>query len=120
MVTLVNKTRKIKVYNLDTPFFRHKQWGATRVTSTTFEEHRDGRRLPREVHRSLPGSITLLAGESRKDLPDQIQAVPAIRKAISRGYLSVVKQKKEEAVAEKETAPAKAQKTKNRKTGEGQ
>ena len=119
MVTLVNKTKKIKVFNLDTPFFRHKQWGATRVTSIAFEEHRDGRRLPREVHRSLPGSITLLAGESRKDLPDQIQAVPAIRKAISRGYLDVVKQKAA-AVAAKETAPSKAQKTKNRKTGEGQ
>ena len=51
MVTLINKTRKLKVFNLDHPFFRSKKWGAKRLNVVVIEEHKDGSRYPREVRR---------------------------------------------------------------------
>lgn len=117
MVTLINNTRKMRVYNLDHASFRTKQWGAKRTVITVFEEHRDGRRLPRQLHRSLPGSLTLRAGEKREGLPAQIQAVPSIRKAIKQGFLSVKKETPKAAAKTNAEAPAAAAatKTKNRK-----
>lgn len=117
MVTLENKTRMMKVYNLDHPSFRTKQWGAKRTVITVFEEHRDGRRLPRQVRRNLPGSITLRAGEKRSGLPDQIQAVPSIRKAIKNKVLGCTKDEAKPAAPTKSSeapTPAPA-KTKSRK-----
>lgn len=99
MVTLINKSGKIKVYNLDHDSFRQKQWGARRMTLTVIEQHRDGGRYPRQLRRNLAGSLTLLAGERREGLPPQIQAVPEIRKAIRKGVLECVKEKPQEAVA---------------------
>jgi len=92
MVTLINKTRKMKVFNLDHPFFRSKKWGAKRMTVVVIEEHKDGGSFPREVRRNITGSFTLLAGEKREGLPAQIQAVPEIRKAIRKGLITVVKE----------------------------
>lgn len=110
MVTLINKTRKIKVYNLAHPFFRSKKWGAKSTTIMVVEEHRDGTRHPRQLRRSITGSLTLLAGEKRTDLPDQIQAVPEIRKALKKGILVAVKQKAAEPAKTAKAAPAKSSK----------
>ncbi len=105
MVTLINTSGKIKVYNLDHPFFRTKKWGARRMNVQVIEEHKDGRRMPKTLKRSFPGVITLLAGESREGLPDQVQAVPAIRKDIRDKRIKVVKEGKA-AHAKAKAAPA--------------
>ena len=113
MVTLTNTSRRMKVYNLDHPFFRTSKWGARRMAVTVVEQHRDGNRYPKVLKRSLPGSITLLAGESRKGLPDQIKAVPAIRKDLKSGVL--VSKKVEESPPPK---PESKPKAKRRSGGE--
>lgn len=117
MVTLVNKTRKIKVFNLDHPFFRSKKWGARRLTVVVIEEHKDGASYPREVRRNITGSLTLLAGEERTGLPAQIQAVPEIRKAIRKGLIEVKKTSEPKQVDPKASAPAK--KSDSKRNGKG-
>lgn len=121
MVTLTNTSGKIKVYNLDHPFFRSKKWGARRMNIVVIEEHKDGRRMPKTLKRSFPGSLTLRAGESRAGLPPQIQAVPAIRKDIRENRLSVKpdevekteKKPQEKPVAEKSVVKKPATKKKD-------
>ena len=117
MVTLINKTRKIKVFNLDHPFFRSKKWGARRMTVVVIEEHKDGNRYPRELRRNIIGSLTLRAGEERKGLPAQIQAVPEIRKAIRKGLIAVVKTGAKGQAANSDTAPA--AKSRAKRNGKG-
>ena len=105
MVTLINKSGRLKTYNLDHPFFRTRKWGARRMNVTVLEHRPDGTRMPRVLKRTFPGSITLRAGEERKGLPDQIQAVAPIRKDIKAGLLRVVREPEPKA-APKATAPA--------------
>jgi len=105
MVTLINKTRKMRTFNLDHPFFRSKKWGAKRLNVIVVEEHKDGSRYPREVRRNIVGSLTLLAGEERTGLPPQIAAVPEIRKAIRKGLIVVQKAEAEKVDAKATTTP---------------
>ena len=117
MVTLINKTRKIKVFNLNHDYFRSKKWGAKRLTVVVVEEHKDGGRFPREVRRNIVGSLTLLAGERREGLPAQIQAVPEIRKAIRKGLIVVEKTSAKPEAAAKTPAPA--AKSRSKRNGNG-
>lgn len=121
MVTLTNKSGRMRVYNLDHPFFRTKKWGARRMNVTVIEEAKDGHRRPRILKRSMPGSLTLLAGESREGLPDQICAVAAIKKDIKAKRLVATKVKKDAAKAKpvEKPAPKKAAQAAPKKRGEG-
>lgn len=88
MITLINKQKRMRVFNLDHPQFANC---ATTMNMTVVEEARDGRRLPRRIRKHVCGSLTLLAGEKRHGFPDQILKVPQIERAIKEGTLAFLK-----------------------------
>jgi hypothetical protein len=57
--------------------------------------------LPGKEQRRICASITIPAGKSLRNLPDAVLEVPAVRRAIKAGLLSVKKEKKAEPKAEK-------------------
>jgi hypothetical protein len=91
MVTLINKSGRLRTYQLTTSFFSSRKWGARRLEVRTIEHHRDGNRYARISRKSVPGALTLVAGESREGLPDQILAVPDVKAAVAAGELEVRK-----------------------------
>lgn len=88
MVTLINKEKRMRVFNLDHPTFADR---ATIMNMIVVEEARDGRRLPRRIRKSVCGSLTLLPKEKKHGLPDQIIKVPQIDRAIKEGSLAFLK-----------------------------
>ena len=110
-VLLINLQRRKQTFTLDTQYF---QKDAVRMTVVVTEERgSDGARFPRRVRRSLPTSLTLLAGERRGGLPDQILGVPSIKKAVAAKKLRAVRAKEEAAAT---TKAAKAEKPTKKKT----
>ncbi len=87
-ITLINKLKRKQTFLLDSPAFAHEQ---RTMAVTVIEEARDGNRYPRRVQKKVPGAFTLLAGETRHGLPDQIVAVPGIKKAIDSGTVKFLK-----------------------------
>lgn len=82
MITLKNKLRRMRAFNLDAPFFV-KRHGETLY----------GR----------PETLTLLALERRVDLPDALLACTEIKTAIGQGNLRVYKQAEPAPAPEPET-----------------
>ena len=101
-VTLINKQRRMRVFNLDHPSFDDS---ARQMTVNVMEEARDGGRYPRRVRKRVCGSLTLLAREKRHNLPDQIVKVPQIAKAIDEGTLSFLVVREEKPATTATTEP---------------
>jgi hypothetical protein len=82
MGTLENRTRTAKTYNLTLAVAPLRREYARRVEGPDGKVRSDMKRL---VH---PDSITLLAGEKRSKLPEQITACPEVAAAIARRELA--------------------------------
>ena len=105
-VTLISHVPRMQVFNLDHPTFRTKEWGFQRKDMVVIEESRDGRSAPKNIRKSICGSLTLRAHEKRGDLPPQIVNVPEVKSARDLGYVSI----------EKSAPPAKAPQPKTKPT----
>ena len=92
--TLINKQKRKRTFILDHPSFA-SQGRAMNMTMT--QTTRDGRKLPKRVKKWVPGSMTLLAGEKRHGLPDQIIKVPQIAKALAEKTLVFLRVKEDSA-----------------------
>jgi len=88
MITLINKQKRMRVFNLDHPTFDDC---SSMMPLVVIEESRDGQRLPRRIRKKVCGSLTLTAGEKRHGFPDQIVKVPQIEQAIRAGTLQALK-----------------------------
>ena len=88
-VTLISNVPRMQVFNLDHPTFRSKEWGFERKAMTVIEETRDGQHLPKQIRKSICGSLTLRARERREGLPPQIVNVPEVKRARELGYVLV-------------------------------
>ena len=109
-VTLQNRRRQMQVFNLDHGVCCGPEGcGCTDLVATVIAEHpRTGELLPRHIRKKIPGSLTLLALETRRGLPDAILKVPDVSAAIVAGALRVVGEtpKAAEPAATQPAAPA--------------
>jgi len=94
--TLINKKKRKRTFILDHPFFDDQGRTMNMVVS---HQTRDGRLMPKRIRKRVPGSMTLLAGEKRHGLPDQIIKVPQIAKAIREKTLVFLRVREETATA---------------------
>lgn len=121
MVTLINKSKRMKVYNLDTPEMVAAH--GKKKTVHKLELGRDGGRYPMRVQKVIAGSLTLCAGEkisrfpgTETPLPDSIMKIPAIAADIKKGHLRCIAVS-ESKPAKKATAENKGDKS--RRSGRG-
>ena len=125
-VTLTNKKKRIKVYNLDTPAFHSEaKFRPSKMKMLVMDQAKSGVRKQRRVEKSCCDSLTLLGGERRSGLPGHIVDVPAIRSDIARGHLSYTVDKEDpapkanaalaEAAAEPENEDGKSKNKKGRR-----
>lgn len=91
MKTLVNVGRRRCVITLDHPEFHRRVWGFARQLVCTHELNpRNGAVGRLERRRPAKGSLTLLGGEIRENLPDAIAAVPDVVRLQRAGILRVL------------------------------
>lgn len=93
-VTLQNRLRQMQVFNLVHEIWcRGRECSCSDITAVVADENpRTGERAQKRITRRAPGALTLLAGETRADLPDAVLLVPDVRAALGRGFLRVVAQ----------------------------
>lgn len=104
--TIVNVSKRRRLISLDHPAFYRKRWGFRRQLVRTYEHNpRTGAKGVREIRKPIAGVITLLAGEKRVDLPDEIAAVPAVKRLKAQGDI-LVRLTTDEELAELEKAKA--------------
>jgi hypothetical protein len=91
-VTLQNRRRQMQVFNLDhRSYCEPSGCGCVELVVTLVREHpRTGAQLPRRIEKKAPGSLTLLALETRRGLPEAILKVPEVKAAIDAGTVRVV------------------------------
>lgn len=77
-VTLVNRSRRTHVINLDHEAFRTRRWGFQIQKGITIEEDNAGVRTERPTRRAIPGSITLFPGGRIEGLHPAIVKVPQV------------------------------------------
>jgi hypothetical protein len=77
-VTLINRSRRTHVINLDHEAFRTKRWGFEIQKGITIEENNAGVRTERPTRRAIPGSITLFPGGRIEGLHPAIVKVPQV------------------------------------------
>lgn len=110
--TIVNVSKRRRLVSLDHPAFYRKRWGFRRQVVRTFEHNpRTGAKGVRENRKPIAGVLTLRAGEKLVGLPDEIAAVPAVKRLKARGDLVLRPSTAEElaeleAGAKKKKAPA--------------
>lgn len=105
-VTLINKQRRMQVFDLDHPTFRVAGWGYHKERMVLTQADRSGLVGPRVIEKWMPGSLRLLALESRAGLPDQILALPAIKRGVALGQLAYLKESPPPRDTEETTASA--------------
>ncbi|WP_428264544.1 hypothetical protein [Haliangium sp.] len=105
-ITLENRERRMQVFNLPHDIYceavEYCACAATDVT-TLLEDARTGERMARTATRRIPASITLLARESRRGLPEAVLRIPEIRRAVDRRALRVLTEREAPAPTGKRT-----------------
>lgn len=90
MKTVVNRTKKIQVYNIPCPpDCDGKECLCTVQEMRSIQDAKDGERGIRVFDKRLPGSITFLAGE-KKNLKAHFLTAPDVKRAIDRGDLRLL------------------------------
>lgn len=90
MLTLTNRTRQIKVYNLAHEVCcSAEECHCQTVTTQIHTELEDGTRGLQVLERKLAGSLTLLAGEA-KVVPNSVRFLPEVKRDLDRGALRLV------------------------------
>lgn len=90
--TLKNKSRQPVVLVLDHPVFANKASGMQRTATKFGSTEADGTRVVSEVRRTYPGTITILPGESVKDLHSAISLCSQVPSLVKSGHLQVTEQ----------------------------
>ena len=88
-VTLINKTNRAKVINLDHPAFRDKKYGFERKPVQVSVTNKDGQTGTAIENRSIIGSLYLPAGGSLEGLHPAIKNCSQIRSMIMNGEVEV-------------------------------
>ncbi len=93
MLTLKNTQKRIQVFNLPC---KATPCGGTDCLCTLVEqrwpaETVDGRHGIKIVEKRIPGSLTLLAGETKSGIPDWVANCPAVKGALDRRDLKLIK-----------------------------
>jgi hypothetical protein len=92
-VTLESRVRQMQVFNLPHHVYCEESCSCSESTVTLIAENpRTGERAIRQVTRTTPDSLTLLAGERRAGLPTALLKVPEVKAAIARGRIRIVEQ----------------------------
>lgn len=90
MVTLVNRLNQRQDFNLEhTAWCTEQQCFCTKTKVFVIDENKKGVRATREVIRSLPTSMTLLAKE-KGNFPDRILRCAEVAGALEKGSLLMV------------------------------
>lgn len=94
MVSLKNTEKRYQVFNLPCPVKPcDGSCGKCELITQRFpEELDDGKVGIRETEKRIPGSMTLLAGETAKGLPDWVASCPEVKAALDRGALKLIQE----------------------------
>jgi flavin-dependent dehydrogenase len=68
----------------------HPECAGSHFSAVLLDYDKDGNEHRRLVERELPGALTWLPGETKRNLPDVIGKSPVLRRAVARGILFVV------------------------------
>jgi len=92
-ITLESRVRRMQVFNLPHEAFCRDGCACSQTTVVvTAENPRTGERARKHVVKTVPASMTWLAGERRDGLPAALLEVPDVKAAIDRGHLRLAKQ----------------------------
>jgi hypothetical protein len=92
-ITLESRVRRMQVFNLPHESFCRDRCACSQTTVVvTVENPRTGEHARKSVQKTVPASMTLLAGERRAGLPAALLEVPDVKAAIDRGHLRLVAQ----------------------------
>ena len=92
-ITLESRVRRMQVFNLPHESFCRDRCACSQTTVVvTAENPRTGERARKHVPKTVPGSMTLLAGERRDGLPTALLEVPDVKTAIAHGHVRLVAQ----------------------------
>ena len=107
-VTLESRVRRMQAFHLPHEVFcRAHRCACAEVTVVVVAENaRTGERAPRRTARRVPGSITILALERKRGLPNAVLEVADVKAAIGRGYLRVIEQTPEMSSTPTPSVPA--------------
>lgn len=90
--TLKNKSRQPVVLVLDHAAFANKLSGWKRTTHQFAAQTEQGDRVVSEVRRSIPGSLTILPGESATGLHDAVVHCAQVPELVAKGILEVIEE----------------------------
>jgi hypothetical protein len=107
-VTLESRVRRMQVFHLPHEVFcRAGHCACADVTVVVVAENpRTGERAPRRTTQRVPGSLTILALERKRGLPNGVLEVADVKAAIGRGYLRVIEQTPDQPSAPPPSVPA--------------
>jgi hypothetical protein len=86
-VSLTNKSLTTKVVVLDQEVFLEPRYGFRNTSYSAAERQADGSVRWKTIRRSLPGSLTILPGETSSGLHASIEYNRQVSKMIARGEL---------------------------------
>ena len=87
---ITNNSRRRVLIQLVHPTFLKKRWGYQKITVGTFtHDPITGKKGRLEIQQKCSGVLTLRAGESRGGLPDEISAVPDVRRLLAAGKIKI-------------------------------
>jgi len=91
MVTIKNNAREAFVVNLDpnADYADHPECKGSRFKLAQTVELPDGHVGTRHYERTLPGSLTWLAGETKANLPDAVAKLPQLARRVLLGLMTV-------------------------------
>ena len=99
-LTLESRARRMQVFHLPHEVFCRDRCTCVEVPIVAVAENpRTGERGRKHLHRKVPGTITFLARERKPGLPNVLLELDQVKAAIGRGYLRIVEQTPDVAVA---------------------
>lgn len=94
MITLINTAKTMQVFHLPRMAMKEGFKGVHYRTVKTDHNPKTGKIAQHEHRVSCPPTLTLLAGETRKDLPNIVGTAPEILEAERRGFVKIHRPKR--------------------------
>lgn len=91
MVTLINREKRMQVFNLPAPADVEDTLSKT-IEQRTIEEYEEGKKGVKVTEHRVPGSLTLLVGEKKVGLPDWVKTCPEVKAALDRGAIKLIQE----------------------------
>jgi hypothetical protein len=99
-LTLESRARRMQVFHLPHEVFCRDRCTCVEVPTVAVAENpRTGERARKHLNKKVPGAITFLARERKPGLPSALLELAQVKAAIGRGYLRIVEQAPDVAVA---------------------